>query len=95
MFGFGLKTTQNRTACVTVSKTCWTTKSSRIHITHNAGVTHNIFSKKEASPAGIHGFVVVHPLILSALAVKCALLQAQQFESKAGPQLLQASYHPP
>lgn len=70
-------------------------KTSKTHITHNAGVTLNIFSKEEASPASIHGFVIVHPLILSTLAVKGALLQAEQFESKAGPQLLQASYHPP
>lgn len=62
---------------------------------HRKQVSHNIFSKKEASPAGIHGFVVVHPLILSTLAVKGALLQAKQLESEAGPQLLQASYHPP
>ena len=54
-----------------------------------------MLSKEETSSAGVHSFVIVHPLVLSTLAVKGAFLQAEQLEGEARAQLLQASYHPP
>ena len=61
---------------------------------HFAGGARNK-SEEEASSAGVHRLVIVHPLILATLAVKGTLLQAEQLEGEARPQLLQASYHPP
>lgn len=47
-------------------------------------MTQSMLLQKKAPPAGIHRFVVVHPLILSTLAVKGALLQTEQLEGEAG-----------
>lgn len=52
-------------------------------------------SQEETPSAGVHGLMIVNPFILSTLTIKGAPLETEQLESKAWPQLLQASYDTP